>query len=313
MSRLIIPSEFLAVTGLFKDMTDKHTADGVSSILTNFLTENLIDLAADTTRVDDAKAAHKIFQKSGKDAEKQFREAKRLFNPVMKQHRKCVQFLKRFYINNIGTLGDWSVTVNGNKIVYPATIEASIEAVIDFIDKHLSYAPGTSPLKGFLDNNTEINLTANKAAAQAAATCQSDGEAANNTKEEKRADRDAFMAPVIEHLTSIGQFLVKTFASNPNTAGEWGYTVDNSPQGTKIRTGSVNISSSKVLTNLVNEGILVNESGFDIELYKGKTVSGTAIILHPGKPFVIKTGYGTVTLRNPNDEEKASYKGVFHP
>ncbi|MFI5218923.1 MAG: hypothetical protein ACHQNT_05485 [Bacteroidia bacterium] len=313
MARLIIPSEFILKTNLFALMKAKHTADGAGSILTPYLTENGINLVSDETRVTDAKTANTDFETFARDAEKLFKERNRLFAPVMKQHRKCVQFLKSLFKNNIGKLGDWGVTVNGKKIVYPVKVEDQIAAVVTFIDKHLSFPAGTSPLEGFLTGNPEINLTTNKANTLTAKTNHGDATQLNIDKETKRVERDALMEPITGHLTGIGAYIVDYFPANPNKAGDWGYTVDNSPQGTKVRVGFVNIGSAKVLNNLAIEGVLINNSEFDIEIFKGKVVSGTPVILQPGKPFLVVKGYGTATVRNPNGEKKAFYQGVFNP
>ncbi|MFI5217904.1 MAG: hypothetical protein ACHQNT_00335 [Bacteroidia bacterium] len=312
MSRLIYPTEFLLQVRLFNKMNAKHTLDGAASILNIYLAENSIVLADDAAAVTAAGIAHDDAEQLGKDSEKLYKEADKLFKPAFAQHRKCVQFLKSFYKNNIGKLGDWGVTVNGKKIVYPKTVEEKITAIVALIDKHASFPAGTSPLEGFLTNNTDIDLTVNKANCTSALTHRQDAAQMAIDKETKYGERNALIDPVNTHSQGIGGFLKDNFAANPNKAGDWGYTIDNSPQGSIVRNGLVNIGSSKVLTNLVNEGVLINESEFDLELFKGKTASGTAIVLKPGKPFVITTGFGTVTLHNPNDEKKAAYQGVFH-
>lgn len=314
MARLILPVRFQNQAELSTKVNTKHLADGAGSILNAVIAENAIDMAADAVAVTAALASHKIFDEKGKFAEKMFGESKRLFTPVFKQHRRCVQNLKSFYAKNISKLGDFGVTVNGKKIVYPTSVTQKMDAVVTFIDYHLGLPPGTSPLTNFLaePSNSDINLVTNRANTLIAKTNHTDGAAANTVKETKRVERDNFMTLPIADYTINGNWLMNHFSTNPNKAGDWGFIVDTSPKGTKVRTGFVNISSQKTLTSLAIGGVLINQSDFDIEGFKGKTASGTPVILKPGKPLLIEKGMGTFTLRNPNAEKKAMYQGVFN-
>lgn len=311
MSRLMFQIRFIDRYELFKKMRAKHVADGGASVLNGVIAENAINLATDDTAANNAKAQHDTFDTLSKSSEKKFRARNVVLALVLKDHKACVQFLKKFYKKNIAKLGDWSVTVNGNKIAYPADFDNLKIAIVLFIDKHFLFPVGTSPLESFLTENT-IDLAQNKIDINAAKTTHDEAEQDAIDSETARAQRDTLMETVIADTRLLGGFLVNHFTKNANKAGDWGFIIDNSPQGTKTRQGILNFGSSKVLTKLAKDGVLINESDFDIELYKGKTATGTPIILHPGVPFVITQGFGTVTLKNPNLEKKAAYQGVFH-
>jgi len=314
MARILFPSRFADQVALVKKIRSKHVADGASSILTALFTENEIDINADSAAVTAADASHTFFSKHGKDAEKLFKERDRLFTPIFKEHRRMVQFLKGFYAKNIGKLGDWGVTVNGKKIVYPTDVLGKIVAVIAFIDKHQSYATG-SPLEGFLadDLNADIDMAANETNSALAKTNHDNATQLNLDKETRRAERDALMVTPVADYIITGNFLMNHYSTNPNKAGDWGFTVDTSPQGSKVRNGFINIGSDKVLRKLAVGGLLINNSEFNIEIFKGTSPAGTPVTLAPGKPFLIITGFGTLTIRNPDDEKKAFYQGVFLP
>ena len=314
MARIIFPVRFFDQVKLVADISAKHVADGVSSVLAPCLTQNSIIIADDLAAAGSATTQHQTMKSNGRSAEKLFKERDRLFNPVFADHRKMVQFLKRLYANNPSLLGDWGVTVNGNKIVYAVDIDNKILDVLVFIAKHADYPPGDSPLQVYLDlpENSDIDIVQNGADASSASTNHTDATNLKNSKETARAERDSLMETPIANYTIIGNYLVGLFNTNPNKAGDWGFTIDTSPKGTKIRTGFVNISGTKKLVNLVANSVLINNSDFDIEIYKGPSISGPAVVLQPGKKFPITTGYGTLTIKNPNDEEKAVYQAVFN-
>lgn len=314
MARLILPSRFADKAQLSKKMIAKHTADDTDSILTAFYAENEIAIGDDTETVEQAETVHTTFEQNGRDAEKLIIERDRVFDPIFAQHRRMVQHLKTFYSKNIGKLGDWGVNISGRKIIYPTHVVDKMDAVTTFIDKHQTYASGTSPLTAFLGEatNSDINMATNETNTAAAKENHDNAEALNMTKETNRAERDLLMQVPIKNITLTGNFLTKHFGANPNKAGDWGFTVDTSPQGTRIRSGFVNIGSDKVVSNLAVGGTLSNISEFNVLVFKGKTATGTPVTLAPGKLLLITKGYGTVVIRNPNADTKALYQGVFN-
>lgn len=312
MARLILPVRFADKCQLQADVKAKDTADGAASIIRPTMTDASINLATDATSVTNAKAKDVIFKKNEKDAEKRTKERNLLIDPAFKDHTLCAQFLKRRFVTNITILGDYGITLNGNRIVYPVDFVGKQEAMLLFIDHHLSFAVGTSPLEGFITDN-DIDLVVNRANAVDALTKHNERNAMNNTKETARVDRDNLINPVMDHLTIIGNFIVGYFPKNPNKAGDWSYTVDTSPQGTKIKSGTINFSSSKTLLKLAIGGVLTNTCEHNLNAFKGKTTSGTPIVLVPGQNLVITQGFGTITLQNPSNTAKGSYQGVFNP
>ncbi|MEO5572296.1 MAG: hypothetical protein ABIT08_00560 [Bacteroidia bacterium] len=310
MSRLMLPVRFADKCELLTNVKSKDGADGVSSIIRPTMTDEGISLSTDNTAVTNAKAKQTLAKKNEKDAEKRTGERNNLLDPAFKDHKMCAQFLKRRFASNIAVLGDWGITVNGNAISYPVDFVGKQEAVLALIDKHLTFAAGTSPLEGFLTDNA-INLTTNRANAVTALTKHNERDQLERDAETATTDRDNFINPVMGHLKIIGNYLVAHFAKNPNKAGDWGYTVDTSPQGTKIRSGVIGFSSSKTLLNLANGGVLTNTCDHSLNAFKGKTTTGTPIVLAPGQNFPITKGFGTMTLQNPNNTIKGSYQGVF--
>lgn len=311
MARIKIPANFIKRTELFKNILAKDTADGATSVIRPFMTENGIVLADDDADVDSAIVINKEFEKLNRDSEEETKKRDNLFDPCFDDHKKMVQLLKKFYKNNIAKLGEWAVTVNGKKIVYPADFLNLRLAMMDFIAKHNSFPVGTSPLKSFLDEN-DIDIAQNLLDITAALAPHNKAIAFSNSAEEKRADRDVLMDPVTDNIEAIGNFLVGHFVKNPNKAGQWGFTIDTSPQGDVEREGVINMGSPKKLSSLVVNSILLNTSVHPIEAFRGDEAIGEPVMIQPNIPFVIRRGWGKTTLRNPSDTQKATYKATFN-
>jgi len=305
-ARIIYPVRFIDWIDLFIKVKAKHLLDGLASILTAFFTENAIDINADETKVNEAKAIHKNFDAKEKETEKLYEKRDKLWNPVWDDHTDCTQFLKKFYRNNPQKLGDFGITVNGNKIVYPVDFDNRKIAAVALIDKHFSFVPVTdSPLDKFInDPENNIDLAQNKLDAEAAKEQHDFAEEANREKEDLRQQRDNKINPVKINLEKTGGFIMKHYPKNPKKAGDWGYTVDDSPRAPKLRTTKLKLAEAKTLSNVVIGGTLTVIEG-SIKVYKGKTQTGTATVLNAGQQIGIVKGLSVITVVNSSDLNKA--------
>lgn len=312
MARISFPSVFDKVVTLFKKVDAKDSADGASSAIKPFLTEQGIVLADDKTDVNNAVIAHTNFGEKEKLMEEKSELRDDLFKTPFKDHTGAVQFLKKLFRGNATKLGEWGQTVDGRgRVVYPSDFVGRVTAVSAFIDKHDSFAPGTSPLQPFLDENG-IDLAANKLKVVDAKAAHDDFLTAEADKEQFREERDTLMAPVEGHLRGIGQFLVGLFPKTPKKAGQWGFVVDDSPQADKTRDVVVTEASSKVLQQLAVGKIIANVGSLSAKIYKGKTASGTPIVLNPGQKITVVRGLGTVTVVNESNTDKVVIEATFN-
>jgi len=302
MSRLISPVRFVDWTDLFKKMKAKHTADGAASILIAFLTENNIDLTLDENAVTAAEAFHILFDKKEKEAERIYEKRDVLFNPAWEEHTRCAQYLKKFHFKNIQKLGDYGITVNGKKIVYPVDFDNRKIALVALADKHFSFVPVTdSPLHKFItDPENDIDLAQNKLDANEAKAQHDLAEQANRDKEEHRIDRDNAMNPVKVNLEKTGVFIMGHYPKNPKKAGDWGFVVDDSPRAPKLRITKLKLSEAKTITGVTIGGTLTVVEG-SVKVYKGKTQTGTATVLNAGQQMGITKGNSVITAVNSSD------------
>ena len=305
MARVNFPVTFLEGVELFKKVKAKHVADGAGSPLNPYIAEQGISFATDQTAVDDAVSANSSFDQLEKDAEKFSEKRDSLFNAVFKDHKNCVQFLKKFYRTNLQRLGDWGVTVNERgRITYAEDFLGKHDEVIDFIDKHDSFAPGTSPLEPFLTEQSIVMAT-NRTKANDAKTAHEDFQNADVDSETEREERDTKWATVENHLHGIASFLTGLYPNAPHKLGDWGYTVDTSDQGTKEKTVLLKEGQHKTIYNIVSESILKNTGLTSLTIYPGKVNLPDdpanlppPIVLPAGQYAIAKRGFYNITIDN---------------
>lgn len=306
MARINYPTRFLNQVELFTDVKAKDTADGSSSVIKPFLTEEGIDLNSVELIVNKAVDADKLAKKLSKESEELMAERNKLFDVVFDDHRSCVQFLKKLYISNINKLGDWGVTIDNNsRVVYPPDFLSKVQTVNTFIDKHLSFPAGSSPLQPFLTEN-EIDLTANQNKANLAKTSNDSSDQKAKDKELQNELRDNNMDEIMSHLRGIGGFLVALYPENPRKAGEWGYTIDSAKQEDKDRTIEIGASAVKTIYNLVPGSMVINLGDTELSIFPGKETNGDATKLPAGQTFVVARKYGTSTFKNDSNTQKGT-------
>src|SRR3569832_1352607 len=124
MSQIIYPTDFPGGIKLFYLMKAKHDADFATpdgSVLTSYLAEQGIDLAADKMDVDQAAQFDDQFNAKEKEEEELREHRDKVFEPRWEILREMVQDLKNFKRGKVHERGAWGVTVDGdNRIVYPS-------------------------------------------------------------------------------------------------------------------------------------------------------------------------------------------------
>ena len=270
MARINYPEEFLRLIKLFTNMKAKHDADGSASPLIPFLAKQEIDLAADETAINKAKAKDLKFDKKEREAEKLTRQRDKLFDPIFGWMKKELQFLKKFYVGNVKELGDWGATVDEKRIVYPPEFEELAQLFKDIKTQHESYAPvGDSPLQPFLVKH-EIDLAAQLLKVTGAETKHDQRNQAQRDAEDMREDRDNFFNPVMGHVRIIGQYLKGLNVDNPQEVGDWGYEVDESPRDPKFRESIIAPGTTKIIKGIKLNSQVENTGESVLLLHKGK-------------------------------------------
>lgn len=312
MARINYPSIFSGWVKLFKEVKVQVLALVTPNPIDNFLTEESINLTADETDVNNAVIANDVFGVQEKLMEEKTEQANNLFKTPWDDHQKCVQFLKKLYRSAVHKLGDWGVTIDaGNRVKYPADFAGRKKCVTDLIAKHNTFPVGTSPLQPFLDEDG-ITLATNLADTNNAALAFAAQDAAQSLKEQKREERDLLMEPVKKHLRGIGGVTVTWYASAPKKAGSIGFEIDDSPKGFMMKEVIIKEGSQKVVYDALVQSVVKNKSKVDLPIYKGKSASGTPLILPAGGSMLLPKGYSNFIIKNNSLDEKGIVQLTLH-
>ena len=300
MARIVFPEDFTSQLTLLSNIVAQNNSITKGNPLTAFLAQQGIVLDDDVTAGNNAQTHETnrlLFSKQSENF-RQLRDNN--FAAPWKHLTGCVQFLKSFYKGNTKQLGDWGITITaGGKINYPPAFEDRVIIFNALQIKNDSYADGSSPLNPYLMQQ-EIDPAKDAAFVKAASDNDAAFTAAANASENETELRNQLWNPVVQHLKDIGNFLMKLYSGNEKALGAWGFVVDNSPQKPKLRTTKLKLGETRVLNGLIVGGTLTNTGTVDIQLYRGKSTTGTPVIVHAGEQFGIMKGYSVITIVNPS-------------
>lgn len=300
MARINFPETFAAQQTLLDTLNTKHTADGASSDLAPYLAQHSIDLPADVAAGTQA-AVHETARSLHSKGAENYRQLRdNSFNPVFARLKGMVQFLKGLYRGNEKALGDWGVQVdNKSKIVYPTDFDAQVALYNTFAQKHSSYGSGASPLLPYLTKHG-ISMAADLSVVGNATASHAKMRAAAKSAEEEKELRDNLWQPVVERLRGSVDYLKKLNNSSEKALGAYGVAVDASPRAPRMRNTSLKIGEQITINNATIGGTLTNTGAGDLHLYKGKTTTGTPVIIRPGEQHGTLKGWSVMTIVNPS-------------
>lgn len=300
MARLIIPDDFTSQLTLLTNIIQENTDLGADSPLTAFLTQQNIVLADDATAGASAQTHETNRALLSRQSENYRQLRDNLFKLPWQHLTGGAQFLKSFYKGNTKQLGTWGIPItDSGKINYPPAFTDRVAVFTAFNTKNYSYGTGTSPLQPFLTQQN-IDLAADADFVNQAATNNQNFLDAAQQSENETELRNQLWLPVLAHIKTIGNFLMKLYSNNPKALGNWGFTVDHSPQKPRLRTSKIMPGETIVFNGLIIGGTLTNIGTVEIHLYRSKDTSGTPVIIHAGEQFGIMKGYSTVTIVNPS-------------
>ncbi len=314
MARIIYPGSFPEQRTLLASIKAKHTADGAGSVLTVFLTQQVIDLNDDTIDGNSANTLHLQASEFSKQSELFSQSRNLLFKNVFEALRASVQFLKSFYKPGTQALGDWGITVdNGGRIAYPPEFTGRAALFATFKQKHDTYAPPAtvSPLTPFLTEHG-ISMTDLATLTGNAANNHNSFLTASQNGENATEQRDLLWDPVNVNLHKIGDYLKNLFVTNPKKLGDWGFTVDHSPRAPKERTSKVLPGDQVTITSVVIGGTFTNIGTVKLDVYQGKTTVGKPTSVAAGGTLGMPKGFSTITVMNTSTDVTGKFKVLVH-
>lgn len=301
MARILYPDDFAKQVVLFEKVKEQY--DGLppgGNPLTVFLNTQSIDLNADSAAMALATAHHSVQQEKGRMAENCTQKRDLQFGPVIKDMRAYYQFLKRLYSPNFMAIGEWGAPVTiGGRIAYPYAFGKRLTIFRRLEAKYATYVPvGSSPLDAYLTLHGQ-SMAAHTAAADQAEVLNNTAKQFAAQAEHATAQRNNASGPVMAHLRAIGGFLMSLYTTNPKEVGLWGFTVDDSPRAPKQVTSTVKLGQQRTVRVIVG-GTLTNTGPVALAIHRGKTTTGTAIVIEPGEVWDIAKGHSIITVRNPS-------------
>ena len=312
MSRIIKTTNFTGQDSNFSVMFAKHTADDKSSVLNHFLEENEIDLTADKV-LEISALLHESNRQNILDIQgKQRQLVINYLTTPWSEMLSAAQFLKKFYKDNVRSLVIWSIPISAKgKITYPTDEGEKLELVDGFWSYHAGMTAGTSPLDEFIASNSidvsKITESIANAKTTYAALAQS-----IVTEQQETGERDRIWAPVWEHTKSIGAFLMKMYVRNPKMVCNWGYNVVDAGSKQSMRTTKLIIGSKKTIAANVLGSTLSNLGTDELHIYKGKTTTGTPIVVKAGEHLGLVKGFSTITVVNPSLEVAGKFSTLVN-
>jgi hypothetical protein len=300
MSRLIIPQDFTSQLTLLSNINQENTNLGADSPIAAFLTQQQIVLADDAEAAESAQT-HETNRALLSRQSENFRQLRdNLFEKPWQHVTGSAQFLKSFYKGNTKQLGTWGFTItDSGKINYPPAFTERAEIFNALNTQNSSYAAGTSPLQPYLTQQ-KINLTTDAGFVDQATGNNTNFTLAAQQSENETELRNQIWLPVLAHIQTIGNFLMKLYSNNPKALGDWGFTVHDSPQKPRMRTTKLKIGEQITNKSVVIGSTVSNVGEGELHLYKGTTTTGTPQIMHKGEQFGIQKGWSSITVVNPS-------------
>ena len=301
MSRKELPKTFLGQKLLQKTIKKKVDNDAANGELVAFLVDHGIDLVADTVLVTAAGVEYTSFLAFKKQSEKLCAQRDKLLNPVVKSVTGSVQFLKAYYQPDYKSLGDWDVVVtDGGKVTIATDPELFLTFLIAFKAENDTYTGlNISPLAQYLTKN-KIDLAQCVTDTTAAVVIDDNFKIAKSNSEDAHQVMETKSALPFANLTLITNFLMKLYAGDEKGLSDYGIKVINAPKADKVKNIKLALGQSKLKVKTRIGSMFFNTGTVDLNIYKGKTISGDFIVLAAGAKLLVPKGYSKFSVYNPS-------------
>ncbi len=296
MSRIKYSKVFLPQTVLLENILTKNEDDGENSVLLPFLELHKIDVIKLAEDIIAAIEYNDLFLFSKNLSEKELKSRNLLIKPIVKRMRSMIQYLKKLNAPNYKELGDWGIEITKRgKVIFPTDVSSQIDLFFLMKTKNDDYPKGTSPLEQYVVFHA-IDFIIDAASLDEAVIWDKNFVQDKLDSENMRQDRDLIWNLTMKKVKAIGSFLKKLFYSNERMLGDWGYTVVKKRVVAKIR--SSNVYWGKPLLNRKEKlgNTLKNMGNVNLNIFRGKVVSGIPFLLKVGKTFFITKGYTHVCI-----------------
>lgn len=301
MSRKELPTTFLGQKSLHEDIKKKVDDDAAGGELVTFLDDHAIDLAADKLLVDAAALKYTSFLTFKKQSEKLCAQRDKLLDPIIKTITETVQVLKGYYQPEYKNMGDWDVVVtDGGKVTIASDPALFLTFLIAFKAQNDTYTGlNISPLALYLSKN-DIDLAQCVTDTTAAVVFHNDYKTAKTNSEDAHQVMVTKSALPFANLTVITTFLMKLYGGNEKGLAVYGLKTVTAAKVDKVKNMKLALGQSKLNSKTKIGNMFFNNGTVDLQIYKGKTITGDFIILAAGAKLLVPKGYSAFSVYNPS-------------
>ena len=306
-----IPSDFPSQTALLTCIAKKVSEDGVSGELVAFLAKKKIVLADDIDKGVTAAGYYSDYLSFSKTGQKYCHERDQIVDPIIEHVSGSYQFLKAYYNPDIKDLGDWGGTITiGGKITLPTEIVGCTTAINNLNKQNISYlTPAVSPLKQYLTKNGIVLADDITSCAAAALKDAAMFTAKSNAKVSHNHMSIVWTIPM-QHIRTIGNFLMKLYAGNEQQLSDYGYKIVASAKSLKTRNLKIQYGISRLNQRAKIGGAFINKGTETLHIYAGKTITGTPVVLLAGEKLIVAKGYSCFCATNTSVVNSANLQVV---
>jgi len=300
MARIKNPPKFADKSKLFKKMKSIIDLEGSTGPCVVFMGTKGIVLSDDLLLVEaaDGSDANRIqFDSDGIVAH---RKCFLMFNPPWKIVTKGVQYLKPGFEPNMDLLKDWAIPVEGGvRIEYPSDFTDRTNILYSFYVKHATYPGITSPLNGYIVQNSIIPAQEVLGVTQAVTQYNLFTSNAANSVTQTSARKVAFATPW-KHVLQLQNFLMQLNAADPFINRKYGFNVVDSKAKAKETKSSLLPEEIKKYGGVVVGSTVYNDSTGVLNLQQGKKATAKVIVIPPGGTYVVLKGGTFLVITNPS-------------
>lgn len=299
MARIEVSSKFEEQVILLNNIETKVSGDGVKSPLIQMLINKGIVLVDDVAIGVIASKSNVDFLAKGILGQEFCRKRDDMMGPIMIDVNGSFQFLKEHYAPVFISVGLWgAVITNNGKITNSKTTHGEVSQLAQLKTQNDSYKlPAVSPLAPYLIQQS-IDLTVDTTNAALGLGFDTSMHASKIAGEICREHRDKIWKLPLKHIHAIGNFLMKLFKGDAKLVGEYGFNVILTAKVNKPRKISIAFTQNKLNVKVPIGSVIVSTGTEIINIYKGKIISGTAIVLGVGKKWIVTKGFSNLSFEN---------------
>jgi hypothetical protein len=308
----IVPAETLAdILKMTTKAEAKIALDGVGGELHDFIILKEIDLPTNITNIGLAIGHETNWKHYKMEAEAKIAFYQKTLTFGEEVLRGIGQDLKVDLAPDYRDMGLWSYNIDHeSEIVYPTENQEWIRLWNAVYLKYSSYGVGLAPIEKYVVSQGWVMDTINTNMGLAETAKDDSIDLYNLSYIEERAMTSAMVTPDADNTMIIDKLKV-LHANDLRDLAYYGIQTSNAATKEHDQTSSILPSGSKVISNIVLPSILSNPNAWALNVFQGKTMTGTVRVLPANGQIPMGKGDSEITVANPDTMRVAKLKSVI--